>query len=244
MADLNEDDDTTLFGEVNVDYVSRQVWLVKLPEFLATDWSSREPDSDLGTVKIGSGGQIKIVTKPSAANPIPQEYSLLLQLPPPDNPLFVFSETTDGVLNMEGTVGRKGLAKPMELNPDYRALCKERVMKANTKTRHVEPLDEHVMPQTRRPVDSIFSKNKAKKDEKVSRRAEERMSKEQLRQQIFIAFERVNYLSLKSLQQATNQPAQWIKDVAGEVCVYNKRGPNKTMFELKPEYKKKGAAAV
>jgi len=229
---MNDEDETTLLGEVNVDFVRRRVWLVKLPEFLADEWKAKGPDQDLGKVQV-TQNQITIVTQ-SGEHLIPSQYVIQLQQPTPDNPMHIFSETPDGVLSMEGTVEYKGLAKPVDLNPEYRSLCKDRVVKANVKTRVVKALDN--APTTRRPIDTLF--NKKKKEERKPR-ADERLEKDVLTERIFRAFETSNYLTIKSLQETTNQPVQWLKEVLADICIYNKRGPNKTKYELKPEYKKK-----
>jgi predicted transcriptional regulator len=106
---------------------------------------------------------------------------------------------------MEGTVEFKGLAKPVDLNPEYRNLCKDRVTKANTKTRFILPIDNKNAPTTRRPVDTIFTKPK-KKIDGPTRRADERLEKTQLMEKIFRTFESSSYLTIKNLQESTHQP--------------------------------------
>ncbi|CAI9763757.1 unnamed protein product [Fraxinus pennsylvanica] len=53
-----------------------------------------------------------------------------------------------------------------------------------------------------------------------------------------LLFERLANWTLKQLVQQTDQPAQFLKEILNELCVYNKRGTNQGMYELKPEYKK------
>jgi hypothetical protein len=91
---MDGDDETTLLGEVNVDFVSRRVWLVKLPEFLANEWKEKGADQDLGKVKV-TQNSVSIITQ-TGEHSIPDEYTIQLQQPPPDNPMFIFSETNDG----------------------------------------------------------------------------------------------------------------------------------------------------
>eukprot|EP01102_Stenamoeba_stenopodia_P001391 TRINITY_DN11199_c0_g1_i1.p1 TRINITY_DN11199_c0_g1~~TRINITY_DN11199_c0_g1_i1.p1 ORF type:complete len:243 (+),score=72.76 TRINITY_DN11199_c0_g1_i1:204-932(+) len=235
-GDMLEDDEETLLGELNVSSVSRRVWLVKLPDFLANEWESKGPDQELGKVKVIGGNQITIISNGNSENSI-RDYTLQLEEPAADNPVFVFSETQDGVLNMEGTVERKGLAKPSEKDPGYRAYCKERVRLANAKTRTVSQLST-AQPSKQQKVQSIFAESK-KKEPGPARRAEERLKQEELIKEIFRAFEKTDYLPLKSIQQVTNQPVQWLKQVLETVCIYNKTGDHKRMYELKPEYKVK-----
>ncbi|KAL0369106.1 UNVERIFIED_CONTAM: hypothetical protein Scaly_1129500 [Sesamum calycinum] len=55
---------------------------------------------------------------------------------------------------------------------------------------------------------------------------------------MFKLFERQPNWALKQLVQETDQPAQFLKEILNELCVYNKRGTNQGTYELKPEYKK------
>ncbi|KAI3785596.1 hypothetical protein L1987_44719 [Smallanthus sonchifolius] len=51
-------------------------------------------------------------------------------------------------------------------------------------------------------------------------------------------FERQPNWALKQLVIETDQPAQLLKVILNELCVYNKHGTNQGTYELKPEYKK------
>ncbi|KAI7743677.1 hypothetical protein M8C21_004125 [Ambrosia artemisiifolia] len=55
---------------------------------------------------------------------------------------------------------------------------------------------------------------------------------------MFKLFERQPNWALKQLVLETDQPAQFLKEILNELCVYNKRGANQGTYELKPEYKK------
>ncbi|CAI0435941.1 unnamed protein product [Linum tenue] len=55
---------------------------------------------------------------------------------------------------------------------------------------------------------------------------------------MFKLFEKQPNWALKQLVQETDQPAQFLKEILNELCVYNKRGSNQGTYELKPEYKK------
>ncbi|KAK6115780.1 hypothetical protein DH2020_008049 [Rehmannia glutinosa] len=55
---------------------------------------------------------------------------------------------------------------------------------------------------------------------------------------MFKLFERQPNWTLKQLVQETDQPAQFLKEILNELCVYNKRGTNQGTYELKAEYKK------
>ena len=67
---------------------------------------------------------------------------------------------------------------------------------------------------------------------------------------LFQAFERHQYyrlvililslildFSLQDLQQLTQQPSGYVKELLQEIAVYNTAPPHKNMWELKPEYR-------
>ncbi|GJP54424.1 hypothetical protein CLOM_g13511 [Closterium sp. NIES-68] len=64
-----------------------------------------------------------------------------------------------------------------------------------------------------------------------------RMSRDLVEAKLFALFEERPHWTLKHLTDATQQPQQFLKEVLGDMCVYNKRGPNQGLYELKPEYK-------
>ncbi len=70
----------------------------------------------------------------------------------------------------------------------------------------------------------------------------ERMEKTELIDLIFTKFEKRTMYTFKELIQLTDQPSAFLKEVLNEICIYNKRGPNKSTYELKPEYKKSGSS--
>ena len=65
----------------------------------------------------------------------------------------------------------------------------------------------------------------------------ERLPKEDVMNMLFSAFEKHTYWALKGLVDYTKQPVQYLKDILGEICNFNTRGPYKNTYQLKPEYK-------
>jgi len=63
------------------------------------------------------------------------------------------------------------------------------------------------------------------------------MAKNDLIDLIFTTFEKSTYFDLKTLEDETDQPTLYLKEVLNELCIYNKRGPHKGMYEIKPEFK-------
>jgi transcription initiation factor TFIIF subunit beta len=76
---------------------------------------------------------------------------------------------------------------------------------------------------------------------KVPVEKRERMPRNDLLDLIFQIFEDKPLFSFKELQDKTQQPAQWLKELLNEVCNIEKGGPNNGMYQLKPEFiQKKG----
>jgi hypothetical protein len=50
--DARDDDETHLFGEVNVAKANTKLWLVKVPNFVAEEWLKSPAGMELGKVKI------------------------------------------------------------------------------------------------------------------------------------------------------------------------------------------------
>jgi len=155
---------------------------------------------------------------------------------------FIFSEVVEeGTLAMEGTVQQKGLAQPTDVNnTSYRTLVRDRSDQGNKKTRIVQAIDTSVALAQRPNAAPNFNLSRVRKKPSESIAAadkRERMPREELIDRVFGGFEKRNYYNLKELIQHTNQPTNYLKEILNEICIYNKRGPNKGLFELKPEYK-------
>jgi transcription initiation factor TFIIF subunit beta len=52
---------------------------------------------------------------------------------------------------------------------------------------------------------------------------------------IFKYFQQRDYWNIKDLNEYTRQPIVYLKEVLNEVCLYHNSGPNKGLYELKPE---------
>jgi transcription initiation factor TFIIF subunit beta len=243
--------------ELSLKFASRKVWLVKVPHFLADSWKKAGPDTELGKVKIttkGPNSEVSLTLAPAAAGQIPQEYNLLSTAQPLP-PMFVISETEEGHVAAEGAVKTRCDLVPVNASaPEYRAIVQQRNIASTTKTRHVaevqdvrelalraqqkhrslvsvNPLQPNApAPQQNRRLPQAPTRNLDKR---------ERMERSDLLDLLFQKFERRPHYTLKELVTVTEQPEAYLKEVLADLCVYNKRGPNKSTYELKPEYKGK-----
>ncbi|PPD88870.1 hypothetical protein GOBAR_DD14191 [Gossypium barbadense] len=160
-------------------------------------------------------------------------------------PMCVFSESSQGSVAMEGKVEHKFDMKPHEENiEEYGRLCRERTNKSMIKNRQIQVIDNdsgvHMRPMPGM-VGLISSNPKDKKKTMPVKQSDvkrTRRDRGELEDIMFKLFERQPNWTLKQLVQETDQPAQFLKEILNELCVYNKRGANQGTYELKPEYKK------
>ncbi|CAA0838990.1 Transcription initiation factor IIF- beta subunit [Striga hermonthica] len=231
------------------------VWLMKCPPVVSKAWQAAATTAESPPVaKVVVSLDLLRPEDPSAlkftmemdgseALNIPKGYSL--NMFKDFVPMGIFSETNEGKVAMEGKVERKFDMKPHHANlEEYRKLCRERTNKSMVKNRQIQVLDNdrgvHMrpMPGMMGLVTSASKEKKKAAPVKGSDMKRTRRDRGELEDIMFKLFERQPNWTLKQLVQETDQPAQFMKEILNELCVYNKRGANQGTYELKPEYKK------
>ncbi|KAL3505344.1 hypothetical protein ACH5RR_035185 [Cinchona calisaya] len=231
----------------------RSVWLMKCPLVVSKSWQAQAAASDshpvskvvvsLDPLRPDDSPQFTMEMAGNDIGNMPKSYSL--NMFKDFVPMSIFSETNQGRVAMEGRVEHKFDMKPHNKNmEEYRKMCRERTNKSMVKHRQLKVIDNdrgvHMRPMPGM-VGLIASNSKDKKkaapvkgpDVKRTRR-----DRGELEDIMFKLFERQPNWALKQLVQETDQPAQFLKEILNELCVYNKRGTNQGTYELKPEYKK------
>ena len=79
-------------------------------------------------------------------------------------------------------------------------------------------------------ANSRFTKRKVVLDKR------ERMPRNDLLNLLFRLFQEQPMYNLKALEEKTQQPTAWLKELLNETCILNKKGPNTGSYQLKPEY--------
>jgi len=246
MAAIKEEnvDSDALLDELNVHNANRQIWLLKLPKTLAEAWSKASPETDLGfIIQDKSTNKISLTLTGNVVSNLPKNYNFVGKpLTVEEPPLAVFSQSKDGDVAMEGTIHCRGDLEPTDaLAREYRELCRRRLEKSTSKDREIKVIDDKAAIAVK-PIARHYIQYKAhQKTEKLKRVTE---SKDEVLNRIFSAFAKSPYWDLKSLIVHTDQPQATLKEVLNEVCVYNKRGPNRLMYELKEQYKIKPKATT
>ncbi|CAF89231.1 unnamed protein product, partial [Tetraodon nigroviridis] len=54
---------------------------------------------------------------------------------------------------------------------------------------------------------------------------------------LFSAFEKHQHYNIKELVDITKQPVTYLKEILKEIGTYNNKGPHKSTWEVKPEYR-------
>nr|XP_027089807.1 general transcription factor IIF subunit 2-like isoform X3 [Coffea arabica] len=239
----------------------RSVWLMKCPLVVSKSWQAQAAASSSSSVSDSPPASKVVVSldplRPddslqftmemagtgSDAGNMPKSYSL--NMFKDFVPMCIFSETNQGRVAAEGKVEHKFDLKPHNENmEEYRKMCRERTNKSMVKNRQIQVIDNdrgvHMRPMPGM-VGLIASNSKDKKKAapvKGSDVKRTRRDRGELEDIMFKLFERQPNWALKQLVQETDQPAQFLKEILNELCVYNKRGTNQGTYELKPEYKK------
>ncbi|WCJ35268.1 Transcription initiation factor IIF beta subunit [Euphorbia peplus] len=249
---------TTSSGTLETTKADRSVWLMKCPVVVAKSWKNHISSADtqpLAKVVLSldplhsedsedsSAVQFTMEMAGGEMGNVPKTYSL--NMFKDFVPMSVFSETTQGKVSIEGKVEHKFDMKPHNENmEEYGRLCRERTNKSMVKSRQIQVIDDnrgmHMRPMPGM-IGLISSSSKDKKKTQPVKQSDvkrTRRDRGELEDIMFKLFERQPNWALKQLVQETDQPAQFLKEILNELCVYNKRGTNQGTYELKPEYKK------
>lgn len=242
-------------GKLECGKAERSVWLMKCPVVVSKAWKSHSPSDPHPLAKVilsldplqpddPSSLQFTMETSASDSGNKPKTYDL--NMFKDFVPMSVFSEAPHGgKVAVEGKVEHKFDMKPHGENlEEYGKMCRERTNKSMVKNRQIQVIDNdrgvHMRPMPGM-VGLVSSGSKDKKKAAPVKQTDvkrTRRDRGELEDIMFKLFERQPNWALKQLVQETDQPAQFLKEILNELCVYNKRGSNQGTYELKPEYKK------
>ncbi|CAI0435942.1 unnamed protein product [Linum tenue] len=226
----------TIGGVLETAKADRAVWLMKCPLVVAKSWQAHAAASDSQPV-----AKVVVSLDPLQPDEPPQWL---------DSGKYFRVQSSEfgvgGKAAVEGKVDHKFDLKPHNENiEEYGRLCRERTNKSMIRTRQVQVIDDnrgmHMRPMPGMVgLMSSNSKQEKKKPQPVKQTEVKRTRRDrgELEDIMFKLFEKQPNWALKQLVQETDQPAQFLKEILNELCVYNKRGSNQGTYELKPEYKK------
>ncbi|GAB9468476.1 hypothetical protein Gpo141_00005792 [Globisporangium polare] len=232
---------------LHLDFEDREVYLAKIPTALGAAWKNvQESEMMLGSIKLEKGSSLGkrkgllTVNQSTVEDGIPTEYRVEISETPLK--LKVFSQDGSGRMAIEGTV-KNSCTIMAQRNDEYSKMCKQRLIKSMVKTRIVQPLED--LPRVKKAriqftiekadADGEDETGDSKLSDKIDKKV--KMSKDELKNLVFHHFEERDYWPLKELNYHCRQPESFLKEVLKEICVYHRKGPNKSCYELKPQYK-------
>nr|CAB3251302.1 general transcription factor IIF subunit 2 [Phallusia mammillata] len=242
MGDLDTGDKT-----LDLSGAKHDVWLVKVPKYLATKWLNAPDGCPVGKLRISkNAGRTEVMysmnsnlrdpNATSADANLSTDHKFALQ-GSGGQCLSVFSTTGNPKVGekrcMEGRVVQKVDCRPV-VSKNYMQLKKAQMIEASRPKRITKQLSSVV--RTYKPVDITkeereYKINKKKADKSV------RMERDELQSALFKAFEKHQYYNIKDLKDITAQPITFLKEVLKEIGLYNNHTGHRHMWELKPEYR-------
>jgi transcription initiation factor TFIIF subunit beta len=252
---------TQLPSETTVDSTNseRRVWLVKVPDFLAdamneildgmalNESPNGRSECELGTVRIyaptaDAPARVTVILNRESTEELkecPKEYEM--KFVKSQQKMHLFSETASKgrATAIEGRVEQECHMKP-NLNEEYRAMLLQRTIEANRPRRTVQLVDNRtsavqvgLIPHVRES--ELLARRRQRLGEPDQRR--ERLPETEVMNMLFKAFEQYPLWSLRGLSEHTQQPVVHVREILSKIANYITRGPNKNLYELKPEFK-------
>jgi transcription initiation factor TFIIF subunit beta len=241
---------TKVDTKVDCTRAGQNVWLVKVPNYLADVWNKADSTGIVGNLEIPTNGvgnvsfrlADSLMKQGSFENvDIPPEHKLIMS--DVHQTMGVFSETPiedeDGNseghahIALEGKVAKRTDCRPIQ-SAGYMLLKRKAIEKACRPERRAiqTAVVNSFKPVNAHQSDILEPEKKSKEDRKRVRR-----ERDEVLHDIFNAFEKHQYYSLKDLVGITQQPVVHLKAILNDVCTYNLKNPHKNTYELKPEYR-------
>lgn len=210
----------------------RDVWLVKIPKYLAKTWSEAQPNAHLGKLQLPKGGgRAKFVCDSKQQNG--EELSVMFQ-PLVHQRMVILAQNNDKI-SLEGDVKQKGELRPKG-DLSYMNLKASSMKEAAKPVRVSKIVDKAFTSYKPRGATQLAHEADLRKKKEESKKYI-REDKEIVQGRLFASFEKQQYYNIKDLARITNQPPTYLKEVLKEICIHCSKGTNKGMYELKPEYR-------
>ncbi|KAK9401629.1 general transcription factor IIF subunit 2 [Crotalus adamanteus] len=137
-------------------------------------------------------------------------------------------------LSLEGIVVQRAECRPAA-NENYMKLKRLQIEESSKPVSWTMQLDKAVTTNYKPVANHQYNIEYDKKKKEDGKRA--RAEKQQVLDMLFSAFEKHQYYNIKDLVDITKQPVIYLKEILREIGIYNFKGPHKSTWELKPEYR-------
>ncbi|KAL0233220.1 hypothetical protein GEMRC1_011965 [Eukaryota sp. GEM-RC1] len=215
----------------------RKVFLISLPSSIIDNWSTVEDSkTQVGTFRItqrpNEPPEYTIVSHMDVPS-VPSSFTL--KRDPNTAPLkYLTINEQSSSASIDGTIHDRFRGQPVKNSAVLQRISAHRKAQEMTrpKTKSFDSQEQiKVMGGYDVPVD-LRKPTYDRKDEKRVR-----MEKDALKNLLFTLYTRCERWTLQQLVDETDQPVTWLREVLDEVCIRNVSGPNKDLYELKPEYR-------
>lgn len=222
------------------------VWLVKVPKYLSQQWAKASGRGEVGKLKIGKSQGKPVVSftlneeltvvesfgEKASSVQAPREHPFTIQTVGGQT-LAVFTESSDKVA-LEGMVVQRAECRPAA-SEGYMKLKKLQIEESAKPLRLSQKLEKAITTNYKPVSNHSHNVEYERKKKEEGKRA--RADKQKVLEMLFSAFEKHQYYNIRDLVDITKQPVIYLKEILREIGVYNSRGPHKSTWELKPEYR-------
>ncbi|KAM6980123.1 general transcription factor IIF subunit 2 isoform 3-T4 [Aplochiton taeniatus] len=234
-------------GEVDLTGAKQNtgVWLVKVPKYLAQQWTKASGRGEVGKLRIGKNqGKAEVsftlndeltVIDGTTDKTIraPRDHPFTMQTVGGQT-LAVFTETSSDKIALEGVVVQRAECRPA-VSENYMKLKRMQIEELCKPVRLSQQLDKAVTNNYKPVANHSNNLEYERKKKEEGKRA--RADKQQVLDMLFSAFEKHQYYNIKDLVDITKQPVIYLKEILRDIGVYNVKGTHKNTWELKPEYR-------
>uniref|UniRef100_A0A8C6XAC2 General transcription factor IIF subunit 2 n=1 Tax=Naja naja TaxID=35670 RepID=A0A8C6XAC2_NAJNA len=236
-------------GELDVTGAKQNtgMWLVKVPKYLSQQWSKALGRGEVGKLRIAKNQgrtEVSFTLNEDLANindiggkatsiSAPRDHPFLLQNVGGQT-LTVFTESSGEKLSLEGIVVQRAECRPAA-NESYMKLKRLQIEESSKPVSWTMQLDKAVTTNYKPVANHHYNIVYDKKKKEDGKRA--RAEKQQVLDMLFSAFEKHQYYNIKDLVDITKQPVIYLKEILRDIGIYNFKGPHKSTWELKPEYR-------
>ena len=212
---------------------SSMVWLLKLPGFLHEHLKSLEPGCSVGSVVGGGAGTHLELSRPiEGGKPV----SFSVKARPLDQQLKAFRQTSEGRVEMVGSVGFKG-----DLVPGQGAAYASMLEKKMKKT-EVKAATALVESSARQAVNDKREMYKRMREEMAEQRnaapvQKLELTREEMVTAILTLFEEQTHWAKRDIMKRTDQSEKLVNDVLKELAIAETAGEHKNEFALRDEFR-------
>ncbi|KAG1945395.1 general transcription factor IIF subunit [Pimephales promelas] len=150
------------------------------------------------------------------------------------HPQTQYSIQSQHKLALEGMVVQRAECRPA-VSESYMKLKKLQIEESTKPLRFSQKLEKAITTNYKPVSNHSYNLEYEKKKKEEGKRS--RADKQKVLEMLFSAFEKHQYYNIKDLVDITKQPVIYLKEILREIGVYNPRGPHKSTWELKPEYR-------